>query len=68
MGPSKTTRLTLFTHIGDHATRQAVAGQLSKKALSVDVKIIIGQRFALRDGAKAHQALAGRASAGSTVL
>ncbi|MFK7868354.1 MAG: quinone oxidoreductase [Roseobacter sp.] len=68
MGSLKITRPTLFTHIGDHATCQAMAAHLARKVLSGDVKINIGQRFGLRDVAKAHEALEARQTIGSTVL
>jgi NADPH2:quinone reductase len=67
-GSLKITRPTLFTHISDHATCQAMAKHLSEKVLSGDVKISIGQRFALRDVAKAHEALEARKTTGCTVL
>lgn len=67
-GSLKITRPTLFTHIGDHATCQAMAQHLAEKVLSGDVKINIGQRFALADVAKAHDALEARKTTGSTVL
>lgn len=67
-GSLKITRPTLFTHIGDHATCQAMAKHLGEKILAGDVKITIGQRFALRDVAKAHEALEARQTTGSTVL
>ncbi|MGJ5617850.1 quinone oxidoreductase family protein [Sulfitobacter sp. MF3-043] len=67
-GSLKITRPTLFTHIGDHATCQAMATHLGEKVLAGDVKINIGQRFALRDVAKAHEALEARKTTGSTVL
>jgi len=68
MGSLKITRPTLFTHIGDHETCQAMAQHLADKVLSGDVKINIGQRFALVDVAKAHEALEARTTTGSTVL
>ena len=67
-GSLKITRPTIFTHIGDHATCQAMAAHLGQKVLSGDVKIIIGQRFALADVAKAHEALEARSTIGSTIL
>jgi NADPH2:quinone reductase len=67
-GSLKITRPTLFTHIADHAACQAMAKHLAGKVLSGDVKINIGQRFALRDVAKAHEALEARKTTGSTVL
>ncbi len=67
-GSLKITRPTIFTHIGDHATCQAMAKHLAEKVLSGDVKINIGQRFALQDVAKAHVALEARQTTGSTIL
>lgn len=67
-GSLKITRPTIFTHIGDHATCQAMAKHLGDKILSGDVKIVIGQRFALKDVAKAHEALEARQTMGSTIL
>lgn len=67
-GSLKITRPTLFTHVADHATCQAMARHLGDKVLSGDVKITIGQRFALQDVARAHEALEARATTGSTVL
>ncbi|MFX0541856.1 quinone oxidoreductase family protein [Roseovarius sp. S4756] len=67
-GSLKITRPTLFTHISDQETCQSMAAHLAKKVLAGDVKINIGQRFALRDVAKAHEALEARKTTGSTVL
>ncbi|WP_295313061.1 quinone oxidoreductase [Roseobacter sp.] len=67
-GSLKITRPTLFTHIGDHETCQAMAKHLADKVLAGEVKINIGQRFALSDVAKAHEALEARQTTGSTVL
>ncbi len=67
-GSLKVTRPTLFTHIGDHATCQAMAQHLFDKVLSGAVKIRIDQTFALDDVAKAHAALEARETTGSTVL
>jgi NADPH2:quinone reductase len=68
MGSLKITRPTLFTHISDHETCQEMAKNLATKVLSGDVKINIGQRFALGDVAKAHEALEARKTTGCTVL
>jgi NADPH2:quinone reductase len=67
-GSLKITRPTLFTHIADHAICQAMAQHLAEKVLAGDVKINIGQRFALRDVAKALEALEARKTTGCTVL
>ena len=67
-GSLKITRPTLFTHIADHETCQEMAKNLANKVLLGDVKINIGQQFALRDVAKAHEALEARKTTGCTVL
>jgi NADPH2:quinone reductase len=67
-GSLKITRPTLFTHIADHTACQAMARHLAEKVLAGDVKINIGQHFALRDVAKAHEALEARKTTGSTIL
>ena len=45
-----------------------MAKNLANKVLLGDVKINIGQRFALSDVAKAHEALEARKTTGCTVL
>jgi len=67
-GSLKLTRPTVYTHIGDHATCQAMAGQLFAKVESGDVAIRIDQRFPLSEVAAAHQALEARQTTGSTIL
>ena len=67
-GSLKITRPTLFTHIAEHETCQAMAQQLFGKVTSGDVKIRIDQRFALEDVAAAHEALEARKTTGSTIL
>lgn len=67
-GSLQLTRPTLFTHIADHETCQAMARQLFDKVLSGAVTIRIDQRFPLEDVAKAHRALEARTTTGSTVL
>jgi NADPH2:quinone reductase len=67
-GSLKLTRPTIFTHISDHATCQAMAAHLFEKVLSGDVTIRIDQRFPLADVAAAHRALEARETTGSTVL
>ena len=67
-GSLRLTRPTIFTHIGDHSTCQTMAQHLCEKVLSGAVKINIGQRFALRDVAKAHDALEARETSGCTIL
>lgn len=67
-GSLKITRPTLFTHIAEHETCQAMAQQLFGKVEAGDVKIRIDQRFDLSDVAAAHEALEARQTTGSTVL
>ncbi len=67
-GSLKITRPTLFTHIGDHDTCQAMAQHLFSKVQSGEVSIRIDQRFALEDVRQAHIALEARKTTGSTVL
>ncbi|OZB15816.1 MAG: quinone oxidoreductase [Rhodobacterales bacterium 34-62-10] len=67
-GSLKLTRPTIFTHIADHATCQAMAKHLFDKVLSGDVTIRIDQRFPLADVAAAHHALEARETTGSTIL
>ena len=67
-GSLKITRPTLFTHIADHETCQAMAAQLMGKVVSGDVKIRIDQRFQLEQVAEAHRTLEARKTTGSTVL
>lgn len=67
-GSLKLTRPTIFTHISDHATCQAMAAHMFEKVLSGDVTIRIDQRFPLADVAAAHRALEARETTGSTVL
>ena len=68
MGSLKLTRPTIFTHIGDQTTCHAMAKTIADKVLRKDLQITIGQRFALRDVAKAHEALESRQTTGSTIL
>lgn len=67
-GSLKLTRPTLFTHIADHDTCQQMARELFDKVTGRDVKIRIGQRFALDDVAQAHRALEARETTGATIL
>lgn len=67
-GSLKITRPTLFTHIAEHETCQAMAAQLFHKVSSGQVKIRIDQQFALADVAAAHVALEARKTTGCTIL
>jgi NADPH2:quinone reductase len=67
-GSLKLTRQTLFTHIADPATCQAMAADLFAMVLSGKVRIRIDQRFPLDQVAEAHRALEARATTGQTIL
>ncbi|MHA6264631.1 quinone oxidoreductase family protein [Arenibacterium sp. CAU 1754] len=67
-GSLKVTRPTLFTHIADHDSCQAMAMHLFGKVQSGDIAIRIDQEFALDDVAEAHRALEARKTTGSTIL
>jgi len=67
-GSLQLTRPTLFTHIADHDTCQAMAAQLFEMVESGKVKIRIGQEFALEDVAEAHRQMEARSTTGSSVL
>ncbi|WP_137701140.1 quinone oxidoreductase family protein [Marimonas lutisalis] len=67
-GSLKITRPTLFTHIADHHTCQAMSKHLFEKVEKGDVKINIGQRFKLDDIRAAHEALEARKTTGSTII
>lgn len=67
-GSLKITRPTLFTHVAQHETCQAMARHLFDKVVSGAVKIRIDQRFPLDQVAEAHRALEARTTTGSTVL
>jgi NADPH2:quinone reductase len=62
------TRPTLFTHIADPATCQAMAAELFAKVTSGAVAIRIDQRYPLERVAEAHRALEARETTGSTIL
>jgi len=67
-GSLRLTRATLFTHTAKHETCQQMAAHLFEKVASGDVKVNIGQRFALDQIAEAHIALEGRQTTGSTII
>ncbi len=62
------TRPTIFTYCAARDDLVKGARELFKVVASGDVKIQIGQTFALKDAAKAHRALEGRKTTGSTIL
>jgi len=61
-------RPTLFDFIITAEDLQARAAELFARLASGAVQAHVGQRFALRDAAKAHEALAARSTVGATVL
>ena len=67
-GSLQMTRTTLFTFLADPARGREMAAHLLGKIASGAVKVTIGQRFALADLAKAHEALESRATTGSTII
>ena len=62
------TRPTLFTFAADRKLFDKMAKDLFRVVASGKVKIPINQRFALADVIKAHEALAGRATTGATII
>lgn len=62
------TRPTLFDYIATPDALVHTAGRLFDRMARGVVKAAIGQRFALADAAKAHQALEARATTGATIL
>jgi len=62
------TRQTLFTHIATREANQQMADDLFAVVTSVQVKIHIEQRYALKDVAQAHRDLEARKTTGSSVL
>ncbi|MCE3248592.1 MAG: quinone oxidoreductase [Geminicoccaceae bacterium] len=62
------TRPTLMTYTAARADLVAAAKELFEVVRGGAVRILVNQRFALRDAAEAHRALEGRQTTGSTVL
>jgi len=62
------TRPTLFHYIATRRELDQSAGELFDMVGSGKVRIEVKQRFALKDAAKAHAALEGRETTGSTIL
>ena len=62
------TRPTLMTYIAKRDEVMAAASTLFEAIRSGAITIEIGQRFALKDAAEAHRALAGRRTTGSSIL
>src|SRR3954452_3983159 len=62
------TRQTLATHIATREAMQAMADELFAIVASGQVKIHIGQRYALADAVQAHRDLEARKTIGSSIL
>lgn len=62
------TRPTLFDYVAETAELDTAAQALFALMKAGQLKVQIGQRFALTDAANAHRALEGRATTGSTLL
>ena len=62
------TRPSLFAYIAKRSDLDAMARDLFKAVSSRKVKIVVGQRYPLREVAKAHGDLEGRRTTGSSVL
>jgi len=62
------TRPTSTDYLRDPATRRRAARELFSQIRRGKIRVVIGQRFALRDAALAHAALEGRQTTGSILL
>jgi NADPH2:quinone reductase len=62
------TRPTLFHYIATRTELLRSAGDLFKVVAEGVVDIMVGQRYALQEAAKAHEALEARLTVGSTIL
>lgn len=62
------TRPTLFTYVAKRTDLESAAEALFSAVANGVIDVQINQRFALADAAKAHAALEGRATTGTTVL
>ena len=62
------TRQTLATHIATRESMQAMADELFAVVATGQVKIHIGQRYALADAVQAHRDLEARKTIGSSIL
>jgi len=62
------TRPTLNTYVAKRADLEATAGDLFDVVLKGQVKIGIGQRYALKDAAQAHRDLESRSTTGASIL
>ncbi|MGY6549231.1 MAG: quinone oxidoreductase family protein [Roseinatronobacter sp.] len=67
-GSLQLTRPTLFTHLAERATCQAMADQLFEMVTTDKVRIRIGQDYPLAEVAQAHRDMEARATTGSSIL
>lgn len=61
-------RFSLIDNVADRPSLETMAAELFELVTSGKVKIEIGQRYALKDAARAHRDLEGRRTTGSTLL
>lgn len=62
------TRPTLGTYVATAQAMQAAAADMFSLVTAGKLNVVIGQRFALKDVGRAHEALASRGTTGATVL
>jgi len=62
------TRPTLGTHVPTHAKLKAAADEMFDLVARKQIKVTIGQRFALEDAGQAQEALASRKTTGATIF
>lgn len=62
------TRPTLGTFVATAQAMQEAAAELFELVVAGKIDIVIGQRFALKDAARAHEALSSRQTTGATIL
>jgi NADPH2:quinone reductase len=62
------TRPILGTYVPTAQAMQAAADEVFELIAAGQLNVVIGQRFALKDAARAHEALASRHTTGATVF
>lgn len=67
-GSLSVTRPTLHDYVREDATYQRAAAQYFGLVAARQLKVEVHQRFALKDAAKAHEAMESRATTGASVL
>jgi NADPH2:quinone reductase len=71
LGPARSLTISVpgvFAYVASHPDLQGAADTLFGLIAAGDLKVHIGGRFPLRDAARAHRALEGRATTGSLIL